>query len=76
MGVLSAPGRSRKDAAEQLASARGVSVSDVLDSPFALVGDTSAIRDRIVELRERFGSSAPNLEASPVILTLVLTAIE
>jgi hypothetical protein len=40
-----------------MALARGVPVSEVLDSPFVMVGDRSAIRDRVLELHERFGIS-------------------
>jgi probable F420-dependent oxidoreductase len=57
MGAVSNPGRSRHDAAAEIASARGVTVDDVLDSPFVLVGDKAAIRDRIVELHEQYGVS-------------------
>jgi probable F420-dependent oxidoreductase len=56
-GAVSGRGRSRADAAAEIASARGVSLSEVLDSPYVLVGDEAAIRDRIVELHERYGIS-------------------
>jgi probable F420-dependent oxidoreductase len=56
-GTLSPPGTSRHEAAESIASARGVPVTDVLDSPFTLVGDQAAIKDRIVEFHERYGIS-------------------
>jgi probable F420-dependent oxidoreductase len=57
MGAVSGPGRSRRDAAEEIASARGLAASEVLDSPFVLAGDHAAIRDRIVELHEQYGIS-------------------
>jgi probable F420-dependent oxidoreductase len=56
-GEVSAPGTSRARAAEQMASVQGVSAESILDSPYALIGDSAAIRDRVTELRERFGVS-------------------
>jgi hypothetical protein len=32
-----------------------MSVADVLESPFGLVGDLSAIRDHLTAVRERYG---------------------
>jgi probable F420-dependent oxidoreductase len=57
MGAVSDSASTREEAAARIASARGVPVSEVLDSPFVLVGDRSAIRDRVAELHERFGIS-------------------
>jgi probable F420-dependent oxidoreductase len=57
MGNVALAGQSPQDAAAGVASMRGVPVSEVLDSPFVLVGDLPAIRDRILELHERFGIS-------------------
>ena len=56
MGVLvdgASPGR----AAEEMAARRGVSVEEALDSPFVMVGDLAAVKDRIVQLHEEFGVS-------------------
>lgn len=57
VGALSAPGESRKDAAERIGAARGIPADDLLSSPFALIGDRSEIKDRLVELNERYGVS-------------------
>jgi probable F420-dependent oxidoreductase len=56
-GALSSPGTSRKEFAERMASARGVSTDDLLNSPYSLIGDRIEIKDRIVELNERYGFS-------------------
>jgi probable F420-dependent oxidoreductase len=57
LGSLAPALTPRETAAERLAAARGLPVEDLLDSPFALVGDGPAIKDRIVELNERYGVS-------------------
>jgi probable F420-dependent oxidoreductase len=57
MGVLVAEGASAHAAAEEMAARRGVSVAEVLDSPFVMVGDLAAVKDRIVQLHEEFGVS-------------------
>ena len=57
IGAVAGPGISRETAADEMASKRGILVSNLLDSPFVLVGDLPAIKDRILELRERYGLS-------------------
>ena len=52
-----APAGTSRDAAAALAAARGLPVEDLLHSPFTLVGDARAIKDRLVELNERYGVS-------------------
>ena len=56
-GALSPPGTSRQAGADDLAAQRGVPASTVVDSPFSLVGDISQVKDRVVELAERYGIS-------------------
>jgi probable F420-dependent oxidoreductase len=56
-GEVLAPGTSRTRAAEQIASARGVPAQALLDSPYSLIGDGAAIRDRVAELKDRCGVS-------------------
>jgi len=76
MGEVSDPTTSRQEAAERMASERGVPVERLLDSPYSLIGDRSAIKDRIVELNERYGVSYFTLsedfawEASEVVADL------
>jgi probable F420-dependent oxidoreductase len=55
-GDVAASGESRRDVAERVAGF-GMTPDDVLESPFALVGDHGAIRDHVLEVHERYGIS-------------------
>jgi probable F420-dependent oxidoreductase len=55
-GDVAASGESRRDVAERVAGF-GMTPDDVLESPFALVGDHAAIRDHMLEVHERYGIS-------------------
>ena len=57
MGVVAANAASARSAAEQMASRRGVSVDALLDSPFVVVGELPAVKDRLLQLHEQFGVS-------------------
>jgi len=56
-GEVASSGESSRSVAERVAQARNMSTQEVLDSPFALVGDHVAIRDQLVEVHERYGIS-------------------
>jgi probable F420-dependent oxidoreductase len=56
-GEVSSGGKSREQAAAEIAAARGVPVEVLLDSPFSLIGDRSAIKDRVAELKEKYGAA-------------------
>jgi probable F420-dependent oxidoreductase len=56
-GELVASGSSPLAAAERFGSRFGMTASEVLASPFLLVGDRSGIHDHLVEIAERFGIS-------------------
>lgn len=57
MGQLTSSQRSRQEAGEEIAAERKLPVAAILDSPFSLVGDKTAIRDRVVELAEAYGAT-------------------
>jgi probable F420-dependent oxidoreductase len=57
MGDVVANATSLGFTAERMASRRGISVEELLDSPFVIVGELPAVKDRILELHERFGVS-------------------
>ncbi len=57
MGIVTAPGAAAEEAAKPMAARRGVSTRELLDSPFVMIGDLAAIKDRITEFTERYGVS-------------------
>jgi hypothetical protein len=57
MGVIVEGASAKRSTAEQMASRRGVSVEALLDSPFVVIGDLPAVKDRILQLHEQFGVS-------------------
>jgi probable F420-dependent oxidoreductase len=56
-GEVVEPGQSRRAAAERVGAGRGMSAAEALESPFGLVGDLAAIRDHVLQIRERYGIS-------------------
>jgi probable F420-dependent oxidoreductase len=56
-GDIAAPGESGRAAADRYAQRTGMSVEDVLDSPFAIVGDLAIIKEHLLSVYERFGIS-------------------
>lgn len=56
MGRVVQPGESGLSVAEEYAGQVGMSVGDLLASPFAVVGDLPMIRDHLVEVAETYGT--------------------
>jgi probable F420-dependent oxidoreductase len=57
LGELAANGESWRAPAERVAQRTGMSVDDVIESPFAVVGDLPSIKDKLLSIHERFGVS-------------------
>jgi probable F420-dependent oxidoreductase len=55
LGLITGPGESADGAAATLGARVGMSAEEVLDSPYAVVGDPARVRDGLVELAERYG---------------------
>ncbi len=56
-GEITGPGAPSQAAVERFARQRGLSVEEVHQSPFCLVGDLSAVGDQLRELHEQSGMS-------------------
>jgi probable F420-dependent oxidoreductase len=57
MGQVATAGQSGSEAVAQYASRLGMEVEEVRASPFMVVGDQAMIRDHLVEVAERYGTS-------------------
>ena len=52
--AVTSPAQSKKEKARKF---RGIPVEQLLDSPFVVVGELPAVKDRILQLHEQFGVS-------------------
>jgi probable F420-dependent oxidoreductase len=75
-GALTRPGESAEAAAERIGTGMGMTADEVLESPFALVGDLARMTDHLAGLQERYGVSYITLseglawEVAPIVANL------
>jgi probable F420-dependent oxidoreductase len=55
VGEVTPAGRSRREAADDLANRWGRPAEDLLDSPYSLLGDHAAVKDHLLGLHDRHG---------------------
>ena len=56
-GDIATATESWRTAVDRYALRTGMTVDDVLETPFAVVGDLAGIKDRLLSIHERFGIS-------------------